>query len=235
MELRLLNTEAERRVFAERMEQARAQRGSQFREKRRSVIGRVHLTYGCLYGLFDDPQDTAERMISGFIMHDLSMFPQSYPRPDMTHLPPHAVLECGELWSFSKGGGILARRGAGIIAGLRQAQAFLVFPTVNPFDQAKSYEMTGFSRIGDLIDWPYCEQLDGGAIKVQPMTLEGEPMRKLIERILEAGFETMDAHRRIRFDNPFEISPSIERPEAAVAEVLKMAPATHEVNGAAHQ
>jgi hypothetical protein len=54
-------------------------------------------------------------MIGGFAMHDLAMFSQShpargaccamparlspepYPKPDLTHLPPDKVFECGEL------------------------------------------------------------------------------------------------------------------------------------------
>ena len=52
-------------------------------------------------------------MLAGFAIHGLDMFGQSYPKPDLTHLPPHAVFEVGELWSCSPGAGIAARWGCG--------------------------------------------------------------------------------------------------------------------------
>jgi hypothetical protein len=86
MELRLLTMEADRRIFAHRMEDARASRGvAHFRETRKSNMGKVHLDYGQLYALFENDNQPAEAMMSGFIMHDTASFPQSYPKPDLTH------------------------------------------------------------------------------------------------------------------------------------------------------
>jgi hypothetical protein len=212
MELRLLTTEAERQTFARRMEEARAKLGAHFRETQRSAMGMVHLAFGQLYGLFENCADPTERMMSGFIMHDLATLAQSYPKPDLTHLPPRAVLECGELWSFAKGAGLLARRGAAILAGLFQAQAIVVYPVVSPWDNTRSYGQIGFVRADQPVAWPYCELLDGGPIYVQAMVLEGAPLMKLIHRAFEMGFETCDSHRKLRFDNPFEVRPTLERP-----------------------
>ena len=53
MELRQLTSERERRIFFERMEEARAKRGAGFRERRRSSLAKIHLEYGLLYGLFE--------------------------------------------------------------------------------------------------------------------------------------------------------------------------------------
>jgi hypothetical protein len=211
MELRQLTTEAERKMYACRMEEARAKLGAKFRETRRSAIGHVHLNFGLLYGLFEHPEEPCERMMSGFIMHDLAMFPQSYPKPDLTHLPPRSVLECGELWSFAKGAGLLARRGAAILAGLHMAQAILVYPVISPWDNSRSYEQTGFARVAEPVAWPFCELLDGNPIFVQAMVLEATALQKLIHRSFQMGFETREGNRKIRFDNPFDVQPTLDR------------------------
>ncbi len=232
MELRLLTTEAERRTFARRMEEARAKRGAQYRETRRSNIGKAHLEFGMLYALFEHDGEPAERMMSGFIMHDLATFPQSYPKPDLSHLPARSVLECGELWSFAKGAGLVARRGATIVAGLLQIRAFLVYPTVSPWDQSASYAQANFVRAGEPIDWPYCETVEGRKLWVQPMVLEGEDLAKLIHRVFSLGFETSDSHRRIRFENPFSLEPSLERPALPIEESNAIASGA---NGSIHE
>ncbi len=235
MELRQLTTESERRIFGQRMEEARAKRGVGFRETRRSNVGRIHLEYGLLYGLFEHDEDPPERMMSGFVMHDLASFPQSYPQPNLSHLPARSVLECGELWSFAKGAGLLARRGATILAGLMQIRAFLVYPTVQPWDQSASYVQSNFVKAGDPIIWPYCETNDGGGILVQPMVLEGEPLAKLLHHVFALGFATSDSMRRVRFDNPFPLEPTLSRPAISIDPARvpgESAPTqAHEANG----
>ena len=235
MELRQLTTESERRIFGERMEEARAKRGARFRETRRSNVGKIHLEYGLLYGLFEHDDDPPAQMMSGFVMHDLASFPQSFPRPDLSRLPARSVLECGELWSFAKGAGLVARRGATILAGLMQIQAFLVYPTVKPWDQSASYAQSNFVKAGDPVVWPYCETIDGSPVWVQPMVLEGEPLAKLFHHVFALGFATGDSMRRIRFDNPFPIEPTLSRPaipiESSRAAVESAESRSHEVNG----
>jgi hypothetical protein len=235
MELRQLTTESERRIFGERMEEARAKRGACYRDTRRSNVGRIHLEYGLLYRLFEHDDDLPEQMMSGFVMHDLASFPQSFPRPDLSHLSARSVIEGGELWSFAKGAGLLAQRGATILAGLMQAQAFLVYPTVKPSDQSVPYVLANFVKAGDPIVWPYCETTDGGKLWVQPMVLEGEALAKLVDDVFGIGFETSDSMRRIRFDNPFAIEPTLSRPaipvEQRLAAVESAAAHGHEVNG----
>jgi hypothetical protein len=242
MELRLLTTEADRRIFAHRMEDARARRGvAHFRETRKSNMGKVHLDYGQLYALFENNNEPAEAMMSGFIMHDIASFPQSYPKPDLTHLPPRSVLECGELWSYAKGAGILARRGAAILAGLMQIRAILVYPMLDPWDNTVSYTQTNFVKAGEPIEWPYCETLDGGRVLVQAMVLEGENLAKLVHKVFSLGFETADSHRVLRFDNPFQVEPSLVRPaseleQPAVSPISLTASETdspREMNGSA--
>ncbi len=132
MELRQLTTERERRIFGERMEEARAKRGGGFRERRRSSMAKIHFEYGRLYGLFEHDDDPPEQMMSGFVIHDLASYPQSHPRPDLSHLPPRSVIEGGELWSFAKGAGLLAQRGSVLVAGLMQVRAVLVYAILKP-------------------------------------------------------------------------------------------------------
>jgi hypothetical protein len=135
------------------------------------------------------------------------------------------VIECGELWSFSKGAGLLARRGAAVLAGLFQTQAILVYPVVKPWDGTISYSETNFVKVCDPVDWPYGQTLDGGKIWVQPMLLEGDNLAKLIHRVFEMGFETRDHHTVIRFDNPLPFQPSLDRPAITVEQT----PAPREV------
>ncbi len=238
MELRQLTTEGERRVFHQRMEEARAKRGARYRETRRSSIGKIHLEYGLLYGLFEHDDDPAELMMSGLVMHDLASFPQSFPRPDLSHLPARSVLEGGELWSYAKGAGLLAQHGALILVGLMQIRALLVYPTIKPSDQTATYARSNFVKAGDPILWPYCETTDGGQLWVQAMVLEGEALADVVEAVFARGFTTADSIRKIRFDNPFPMQPTLSRPEIPTGDrIAGFEPVVthgHEVNGDAH-
>ncbi|MHB8383337.1 MAG: hypothetical protein ACYDC3_13490 [Candidatus Binataceae bacterium] len=238
MELRLLSTENERRVFAERMDGARAKRGVGFCENPHSLLARIHLTFGQLYGLFEHANEPVERMMSGFRMHDLGAIPQSFPRPDMTHLPARTVFECGELWSFSKGAGVLARRGAMIVAGLRGARAILVYPVVHPVDTTRSYIETKFQKVGEPVWFEFGQTLDGGKLFVQPMVLEGETLQELTRKVFALGFETRENHTIIRFENPIALKPSLDRPafdfDARVAPAAAASNGRGEMNGNTH-
>lgn len=231
MELRLLVGQDERLVFAQRMSEARAKRGIPFGETKRSLLGKVHLAFAQLYGLFERDDDPADRMISGFSQHDLASFPQTYPKPDVSHFRARSVIECGELWSFSKGAGLLARRGAAILAGLFQAQAILVYPVVKPWDGTVSYSETNFVKVCDPVDWPYGQTLDGGKIWVQPMLLEGDNLHKLIHRVFEMGFETCEQHTILRFDNPLPFQPSLDRPAIVPEKTVATNGSESEVHG----
>jgi len=146
MELRQLTTPTERQHFARRLTEVRMMKGAGFSETQRSVVGEVHLAYGKLYGLFDENLAGGE-MIGGFAMHDLAMFSQSYPKPDLTHLPPESVFECGELWAVAAGAGRLIRHGGAIIANELGARALLVYPILKPWNLSHGYP--GFERIGE--------------------------------------------------------------------------------------
>jgi hypothetical protein len=72
-------------------------------------MGEVHVRFGRLYALFNEQGPAPEEMMAGFVAHDLATFSQSYPKPDLSHLPPERVLECGELWATTAGAARLAR------------------------------------------------------------------------------------------------------------------------------
>ncbi len=201
MELRLLSNETERRIFAARTEQIRAKHGVGFKERARSRLARIHLTFGNLYALFENDGDPAEKMIAGLVMHDLEMFPQTCPRPDLSHLPPRSVLEVSELWSRAIGAGALARAGAAILAGLLDARAILAYLGVRPFDGTPFYRATGFVNAGEPVEYPYLETLKGEAIWAQPMILEGESLAKLTRVFSQLIIETNDDHSVLRFRN----------------------------------
>jgi hypothetical protein len=201
MELRLLSTENERRIFAARTEQIRAKHGVGFKERPRSRLASIHLTFGNLYALFENDGEPAEKMIAGLMMHDLEMFPQTCPRPDLSHLPPRSVLEVGDLWSRAIGAGALARVGAAILAGLLDAQAILAYLGVKPFDGTPFYRATGFVNAGEPVEYPYLETLKGEAIWAQPMILEGETLAKLTRVASQLIVETNEDHSVLRFRN----------------------------------
>src|ERR1700751_2231113 len=132
MELRCLSTAEERRLFARNLVETRLAKGAGFCETGRSHVGEVHLAFGQLYGLFEDASSDLDEMLSGFVVHDLASFPQSYPKPDLTHLPPESVLECGELWAKVAGSARITRQAAWILAGELKAQAVLLYPLFGP-------------------------------------------------------------------------------------------------------
>jgi len=203
MELRLLSAEAEKRAFAQSLAQARMTRGAGFSETRRSLVGEAHLAFGRLYALFDDQAPEPDEMLAGFAIHDLATFPQSYPKPDLTYLPPESVIECGELWAVAAGGARLARHAGWILAGILQAKALLVYPILKPWNL--SYMYKGFERVGNAIEWPYARTLDDGKIFVQAMVLEGEALSRTVADACAIGYEALDGERRIRFTSPFPI------------------------------
>ncbi|MGH7948799.1 MAG: hypothetical protein ACREQF_06220, partial [Candidatus Binataceae bacterium] len=192
-----------------------------------SCVGEVHLRYGQLYALFDETSETPSEMLGGFAMHDLGRFPQSYPKPDLTHLTPRSVIEYGELWSRAKGAGRLAQRGALVLSGLLQAQALLVYPICKPWDLTGGYNGV-FEPTCDPVAWPYARTLGGETVWVQPMVLSGARLQQAVRIGWQMGFETADEHRRIRFDNPFKLSPRLTMSSE------EQASNRDEANGAAH-
>ena len=203
MELRLLTSETERASFARRLREVRAMRGAGFAETARSMTGEVHLKFANLYGLFDD-HTPAAGMLGGFAMHDLAMFGQSFPRPDLTHLPPEKVFECGELWALAAGAAPILRHAGWILAGQLEAAALLLYPIFKPWNLSSAYDK-GFERTGDPVEWPYARTLGGGKIWVQPMVSQGEALRNIIDMAQAYNFEVMDNGDRIRFNTPYSI------------------------------
>src|SRR5208283_3082101 len=212
MELRLLSTESERTIFAARTEQIRAKHGVGFKERPRSRLARIHLTFANLYALFENDGDPAERMIAGLAMHDLEMFPQTCSKPDLSHLPPRSVLEVGDLWSRAVGAGALARAGAAILAGLLDARAILAYLAVKPFDATPFYRTGGFVNAGEPVEYPYLETLKGEAIWVQPMNLGDESLAKVTRVFSQLIVETGDDYRVLRFRNFLKGRLSAGRP-----------------------
>jgi len=199
VKLRYLCAQDERRCFEAALTQARAKAGVGFMEKQRSRIGRVHLEAGDLYGVFDETEDPG-RMLAGFAIHALDMFGQSYPKPDLTDLPPEAVLEVGELWSCTPGAGVSARWGCGILAGLLRAQALLIYPITDPWDLTGAYP--GFNKVGQPLLWPFAQTTEGLGILVQPMVSRGAGLDAMVSMVSRGGFEASTDNRVVQFPNP---------------------------------
>jgi hypothetical protein len=201
MELRQMVTDHERQIFANSLAEARATRGFGFRETSRSVIGKAHIQFGNLYALFEDQDAATEQMVGGFIAHDLATFPQSFPKPHLSHLPPRCVIEGGELWSLSRGAGRIAHHVAAAVVGLLQARAVIVYPIVDPMDLTTPHLRLGFVPACERIKWPFIETNDGREIWIQPLILEGDAL----ERYIGAGFDFLfhanaGARPILRFD-----------------------------------
>jgi hypothetical protein len=203
MELRLLTTDIERRTFARRLSEVRMMRGAGFSETQRSLIGEVHLTFGNLYGLYDETELMPE-MIGGFAIHNLAMFSQSYAKPDLTHLPPESVIEGGELWTTTAGAGPILRNAGVILGGVLKAKALLVYPIFRPWNLSGGFKY--YQRVGEPIEWPYAQTLDGREIYVQAMVLEGVALAAALADVGQYGFEMLDGGKRLRFNTPLSIS-----------------------------
>jgi len=220
MELRLLESEAERMQFERALTEARATKGSGFTEKRRSRLGRVHMAFADLWAVYDETSPTPDRMLAGFAMHSLDLFSQSYPKPDLTQLEPAEVFEVGELWALSLGSGAAARHGGFIVLGLLGAATLLNYPIARPWDLTGGYP--DYRAVDSPIEWPFAETLDGQKIYVQPMILDGASLARRTSAAMAPGFEALDGNRRIRFENPLAAA-ILER---RVARMQRAAPAT---------
>jgi hypothetical protein len=206
MELRLLKTNAERERFRAGMLEARASRGARFREKARSRVSEIQMTFARLYGLFDGSKP--EVMLGGFSIHCLNEFSQSFPIPNLSHLSTDVVYEAGQLWAFTHEAARALRKGAMILVGLFQAQALLIYPLIIPRDVSTLYRV--FKWMGPPFELPYAETVTGEKVYMQAMLLEGNELRQQVLASRE-GFETYGEHSMVRFDAPNAGSKSSAR------------------------
>ena len=198
MELRLLETDAERNMYRAGMMEARAAKGGKFRETSRSRVSEIQLTFARLYGVFDD--DEPNRLLGGFSIHCLNEFSQSFPTPNLSHLPPSGVYEAGQLWALSHEAALAMRKGSMILVGLLQAQALLIYPLIIPRDISQFYKV--FKRVGAPFELAFAETLAGDKVYMQAMLLEGEELRRQVELASRDGFETRRGHSLLRFGGP---------------------------------
>jgi hypothetical protein len=213
MELRALVEEEEREVFGLRLSEARARLGMKFRERPRSLHAKIQLKFANLYGVFARAEDPAEKMLAGLAMHDLEMFPQSCTRPDLTDLPSGSVFEISDHWSLSNGAGLLAWCGASVVVGLRNAQAVLAYLPVKEMSNTSLYTATGFVRCGEPVRYPYVETLDGGEVFVQPVVVQGGPLRGLFAAMAKCSRVSRGVREKITF-----LSPSAEQAATGLCE-----------------
>jgi hypothetical protein len=217
MELRLLRTDAERDRFRACMREARASRGGKFRETDRSRVSDIQLAFARLYAVVDEANP--DQLLAGFSIHCLNEFSQSFPIPNLSHLPPSGVYEAGQLWAGSHETAQALRKGAMILLGLLQAQAFLIYPLIIPRDVSTLYRV--FKRVGPPFELPFAETLTGDKVYMQAMMLEGDDLRQQTELASRDGFDTRAQHGVIRFDVPhlnaersLVNSPQVTRPSA---------------------
>src|SRR5215469_3269883 len=208
MELRLLETDAERNTYRAGMLQARATKGGKFRETTRSRVSEIQLTFARLYGVFDEAEP--ERLLGGFSIHCLNEFSQSFPVPHLSHLPPSGVYEAGQLWALSHEAALALRKGSMILLGLLQAQALLIYPLIIPRDVSTLYRV--FKRVGPPFELPFAETVSGDKIYMQAMLLEGDELRRQVDLASRDGFETRSGHTVIRFHAPMINATSSSRP-----------------------
>jgi hypothetical protein len=234
MELRLLTTELERQAFANCLTEARATRGIRWCETPRSHLGQAHLAFGNIYGIFENDGEPPERMVGGFIMHDLSTFPQTLSQPDLSHLPPRSVLEGSELWSLSRGIARIAAVASAVVAGISQAKAILLYPMLRPVNLGTSYAQLNFVNACDPVLWPYAKTIDGEEIWVQPMILQGEKLEEYIRSGFEFLFKNREGRQVLRFDRPSPAPAStreIQVPQREESTPLTAVPPLDRANG----
>ena len=208
MELRLLTSSADRHAFAECLAKARASRGARWAETPQSQLGNAHVGLCSPYALYESETDPLDRMLGGFIIHDLATLPQTLPQPHLSHLHPRSIIEGSDLWSLSSGVFRIVQGAVAAVAALLQARAILVYPMAKPVDLSSMYEPVGFTKPCGHLLWPYAKALDGTEIWMQPMVLEGEPL----ETFERSGFDFLFGRgrdrRALRFDKPVEQPPA---------------------------
>ncbi|MBV8774827.1 MAG: hypothetical protein JO166_21210 [Deltaproteobacteria bacterium] len=198
MELRLLETDAERNAYRAGMTEARAARGGKFRETLCSRVSEIQLTFARLYGIFDDADPNG--LLGGFSIHCLNEFSQTFPVPNLSHLPPSGVYEAGQLWALSHEAALALRKGSMILVGLLQAQALLIYPLIIPRDISQFYKV--FKRVGAPFELPFAETVTGDKVYMQAMLLEGDDLRRQVELASRDGFDTRRSHSVMRFSSP---------------------------------
>lgn len=208
MELRLLVTERERKIFADRLAEARGKLGLRFREKSRSQLAKIQLAFGNLYGLFEKETDPCEKMIAGLSTHDLEMFPQTCPRPDLSHLEPQSVVECSDLWSLRKGAGLMVWCGVVVPLLARRTRAVLVYLSAGPEGNEDFYLGTGFTKVGEPTLYPYLETLDSEPIVAQPFVLQGEALDRLAKALSRLSAGATPDYTRVKLKNFIGMCPS---------------------------
>ncbi|MDA8350033.1 MAG: hypothetical protein M0038_14735 [Pseudomonadota bacterium] len=212
MELRLLTTHLERRTFLQRLHQARARHGGIYREVcHEQIDNRARLACSLLYGLFEHEADGVEGMIAGLAIHDLKTFPQSCREPDLTHLPPAAIIECGDHWSLSLGAGMRVWHGAAVQVVRLRPRAVLAYLAVGPSEPNHFgfYAAMGFTKTGAPVEYPYVEGLDGHRPLVQPMVLQGQPFRDLVAGVARMQVDALDNYRIVRFNSSLRLRPCV--------------------------
>ena len=212
MEMRLLTTEGERNVFAQRLANARAGHGASFRDSAgKHARNMVRLAAADLYGLFETQRAQTESMTAGVALHDLETYPQACRLPDLSHYAPKSVLECSDHWSLSRGAGMHAWRGIAVQVVRRNPCAVLVYLAVGRADHGGFYTAMGFVNAGVPVEYPYLEGPDQGRLWVQPMILEADALAKLTANVRRLKIETPDDYLTIRFDNSDRLRPAADR------------------------
>jgi hypothetical protein len=238
MQLRLLTSESERRVFLQQLEQARANHGSCFRENSQfQSVNRRRLDCSRLYGLFRDETASAEAMMAGIAMHDLRAFPQSCDRPDLSHLPPESVVECSDHWSLTNGAGMLVWVGLAVPMRLLGVQAVLAYLAVGEQACAHAgfYELMGFVPAGPVVQHPFVEDSRGEKLPVQPVVVQGDAFTNGMRVLSQACTGYSDDARIFHLEN--SIRPLVRRASvrsvAADAEALATIAGSRSIHAAA--
>jgi hypothetical protein len=227
MELRRLTTDCERNVFTARLAEARARHATGFEDTPRTIAyNRARLAAADIFAIFEHCDDPVERMLAGVTLHDLDAFPQSCSRPNLTHLPRGAVLECADHWSLSRCAGVLAWRGIALQVVHRAPSAVLIYLAVRGADHGGFYSAMGFRSAGDPVEYTHLQRADHAPLFVQPMLLEGADLARLTASVRALKFEALDNFGTIRFEKADRLRPATpaHAPTLTTADLYRRVP-----------
>ncbi|MGO9453723.1 MAG: hypothetical protein ACLQDV_22130 [Candidatus Binataceae bacterium] len=207
MEMRLLTTNLERRIFVERLAEARDQKLTHFSDVRSGEIDNsARLAASNLYGLFERGADSPERMIAGMAIHNLEMFPRTCPGPDLSHLSDKSVFECSDHWSLAIGAGMRMWCGAAIQIARQEPGAVLAYLAAGHSDHTGFYAAMGFVPFGEPTQFLYLKTREGFPW-VQPVILRGVALQKLVTASLQIPVEANGDHSIVRFGSSLRLRP----------------------------